>query len=98
MTRKNYFNSGFKIEQKGNIELDEFNEEYCSQKYDKEYRKVCVLNVNDHGEGTIMLGFFAMLAYGWRKYYDAGQWRFENADCKNALLDFLISGKSLKDG
>lgn len=71
---------------------------YCSRKYDKEYGKVCVLNVNDHGEGTIMLGFFAMLAYGWRKYYDAGQWRFENADCKNALLDFLISGKSLKDG
>ena len=34
ITKKNYFDSSFKIKQKENIELDEFNEEYCSQKYE----------------------------------------------------------------
>ncbi len=33
ITKKNYFDTGFSIEQTGNIELDEFNEDYCSQKY-----------------------------------------------------------------
>ena len=33
ITKKDYFASGIEIQQTGNIELDEFNEEYCSQKY-----------------------------------------------------------------
>ena len=33
MTKENYFDTNFGIEQDGDIEFDEFNEEYCSQKY-----------------------------------------------------------------
>ena len=36
ITKKDYFAISISIKQKGKIELDEFNEEYCSQKYEIE--------------------------------------------------------------
>ena len=63
---------------------------YCTTKHDPSCKRIAVLDKADHNDSTLFLpGFNRGVIIMWREYFAKGFFKFQSAECKDVLLDFL---------
>lgn len=62
---------------------------YVSRKYDPNHRRRFCTTLEDHAEGVTLLRRGDLLLGGMKKYFEAGKIRFEDVECRVAMIEFF---------
>lgn len=62
---------------------------YCSEKYDPNFPYKIAATIEDHDTNTLIVKRHSFQVMKWREYFQGGLWRFENLNCKEAIINLI---------